>query len=194
MSLKVSKLSGTPIRPYRVAFFLIASDSYENEVRAELERQASAFAEDMGGQGVFVQPFPSRRRDVADEALAKPWPPEIHRQLQAESEPIILVIESDFDDFDPREDRWAIIWLSHFEEGGRDVQPMLKTLSTATRRGEDIIGYLNSVADREEERGTGGRLVRFAVRAGSYVQWEPKIPFIGLGIDVRSVLRDLASS
>src|SRR3954447_2952056 len=99
----VSTLKQVPLPPrYRVAYFLIASDSYENDVRVELERQASAFAEDMGGQGVFVQPFPGKRRDVANEVLAKPWPPVIQQQLEAEKEPIILVIESSFAGFDPR--------------------------------------------------------------------------------------------
>jgi hypothetical protein len=189
----VRSVTPVEIGPYRFAYFLVASDNYDNEVRLELERQVSAFAEDMGGLGLLIQAFPSARRDIAEEVFAKTWPAEIQRQLEREAEPIILVIESDFDEFDPREHRWAIIWLSDFEGTSRNVQPMLKTLSSKTRRGEDVIAYLNDVADREERHERRGRIVRFAARAGSYVEWKPKIPVIGLGIDVKAVLRDVAA-
>jgi hypothetical protein len=190
----VSEMRQVRIKPYRFAYFLVASDTYENEVRLELERQATAFAEDMGGEGLFVQPFPSARRKVTDEVLAKPWPTEIQRRLENEAEPIILVVESDFADFDPRERRWAIIWLSDFEGSARNVQPMLKTLSAKTRRGEDVIAYLHEVADREENQERRSRVLRFAARAGSYIEWKPKLPIIGLGIDVKAVLRDVAAN
>jgi hypothetical protein len=190
----VSRITPVDIGAYRFAYFLVATDYYENEVRLELERQASAFAEDMGGQGLFVQSFPNARRDVAEEVLAKPWPAEIRGQLEEAAEPIILVIETSFADFDPRAQRWAVIWLSDFQGSSSNVQPMLKTLSAKTRRGEDIIAYLNEVADREERRERRSKVLRFAARAGSYVEWKPKVPVIGLGIDVKAVLRDVASA
>ena len=190
---KVSSFTRFELGSYRIAYFLVANDYYENEVRAELDKQAEAFAQDMRGEGVFVQPFPSHRQQTADEVLAKPWPPSVKQELEAAPEPLILVLESDFDSFDPREQRWAIIRLTDFDDDAHDVQPMLKKLSLMTRNGDDVIAYLVEAAEREELRAERTRIARFAARAGSYVEWTPKIPIIGIGLDVKAILRDIAT-
>jgi hypothetical protein len=112
-----------------------------------------------------------------------------------EADPALLVIENDFADFDPCKDRWAIIWLSEFTPGQEeiDVRPFLNMLASTARRGEDVIGALHESAQRSERKDRGGRVLRYAARAGSYVEWKPKIPLIGLGVDVKAILSDLGS-
>ena len=36
--------------------------------------------------------------------------------------------------------------------------------------------------------------MRFFAQAGSYVDWNPTIPFIGVGIDVKAILADIAEA
>lgn len=128
--------------------------------------------------------------------LAKPWPTEISKRMEDVSEPVMLVIENDFAKFDPREHRWAIVWLSDFTPGREevDVRPFLKMLASTARRGGDVIGTLHESAQRSERLERGGRLLRFAARAGSYVEWKPTLSLIGIGVDVKALLRDLAAA
>lgn len=88
----------------------------------------------------------------------------------------------------------GIIWLSDFDEeseGVTLVRPFLQTFARKSREDEDVIGYLREVAERQQERAQAGRIIRIAARAGSYVEWKPKIPIVGIGIDLKAILRDL---
>lgn len=103
MSAKVSTLLNVDPGGGRYVFLLIGWNDYADPVRDELNRQADAFGMDLGPSGVLVQAYPQRMYEIAKEVLAKPWPPEIAERLQSDQDPIILILDRDWQSFDPRE-------------------------------------------------------------------------------------------
>jgi hypothetical protein len=175
-------------------FVYVVFNSYHDEVRAEIDRQSMAFAEDLGAEGIFMQPFDAGRSGFAAEVTSYDWPDEIRERIESDGEPIILVVDGRYTKLDPREDRWAIVWLSDFEGAPYDVKPLFQTLARKTRAGDDVIAYLGEVAERRERSERRSRVARFFAQAGSYVDWKPTIPLIGVGIDVKAILADIAEA
>ena len=114
MSAKVSTLLNVAPGAGRYVFLLIGWNDYADPVRDELNRQADAFGMDLGPSGVLVQTYPQRMYEIAREVMGKPWPPEIAERFQSDQDPIILILDRDWQSFDPREHPFGIIWVSRF--------------------------------------------------------------------------------
>jgi hypothetical protein len=195
MSEKVSTFVEVGRGPHRYAFILVVWNDYADRVREELNRQADAFGADLGPQGVFVQAFPARAYETAEQVLGKAWPDEISARMADDQDPIILVIADAFESFDPREHAYAVIWLSDFDGNPEAVRPLLQKLAMKTRRGEDVISYLQDVAERAQrdaEIQAAGREARGVARLASYVEIKPRL--FGVSIDLKTLLRDIAGA
>jgi hypothetical protein len=175
-------------------FAYVVFNSYHDDVRAEVERQSRAFGEDLGNDGIFMEPFEGARQGFADTVRSWPWPDEVRQRIDAEGEPIILVVRARLTQVDPQVDQWAIIWLSDFEGAPYNIRPLFQTLARKTRNGQDVIDYLKQVAERRQRRKSAARAVRIFAHVGNYIDWKPTIPFIGVGIDVKAILADIAAS
>jgi hypothetical protein len=97
---KVSSLKTGTAGDYRWVFILVAFSDYKSDVREEVRRQADAFAADLREMGMWVEAFEQAQWEVAREVLEQ-WPNEIREKMEAASEPALLVIENDFDRFNP---------------------------------------------------------------------------------------------
>jgi hypothetical protein len=193
MSEKVSTLLDVDPGGGRYVFLLIVWNDYADRVRDELNRQADAFGEDMGRSGTLVQPYPQRIHDVASEVLHKPWPPEIAGRFESDQEPIILILDRDWQSFDPREHPFGIIWVSGFSDDPAEVRPFLMRLAHLTRRGDDVIAYLRDVVERERVAAAADiteRSIGLLARFASYIEIKPRV--FGVAIDLKAVLRDIA--
>jgi hypothetical protein len=62
-------------------------------------------------------------------------------------------------------------------------------LVTTAKRGDDVIATLEQRAAKAK----AGRLVRVAARAGSYIEWKPRVPVLGISVDLKAFLADAAS-
>ena len=193
MSAKVSTLLNVDPGGGRYVFLLIGWNDYADPVREELNRQADAFGMDLGPSGVLVQAYPQRMYEIAGEVLYKPWPPEIAGRFELDPEPIILILDRDWQSFDPQEHSYGIIWVSGFSDDPVAVRPFLQRLALLSRRGDDVIAYLRDVVEREwlaaavdRSEQSIGLLARFA----SYIEIKPSI--FGVAIDLKAVLRDIA--
>jgi len=178
----------------RFSFVYVVFNSYHDDVRAEIDRQSRAFAEDLGSDGIYMEPFEASRQSFADGIRSWPWPEEVQQRMDTDGEPIILVVRGRLTTLDPREDQWAIIWLSDFEGGPYDIKPLFQTLARKTKTGDDVIDYLRDVAERRHRRGAAARATRVFAHLATYVDWKPSIPFIGVGIDVKAILTDIAEA
>ena len=177
----------------RYVFLLVEWNDYADRVRDELNRQADAFGLDLGPAGGFVEAYPQRKHEIAEQVIAKEWPPEICQRFEFDQEPIILIFERDWETFDPREHPYAIIWISKFENDPSAVRPLLQQLALRTRRGDDLIIYLRDVAERERRAAKldgAERGASLLARIASYVEIKPSV--FGVAIDLKAILRDIA--
>lgn len=180
----------------RFRYLYVVWNSYHDAVRAEVDRQKKAFAEDLGAAGVWQEPFEAERAKLLDTFRAKRWPDEVIARIDDDGEPLILVTTDDsggFTMFDPRGYKWAIIWLSDFK-GALDIKPLFQTLARKTKAGEDVIEYLREVAIRSRHKKKAGQIAQLFAHASGYVEWKPTIPLIGVGIDVKAILADIAAA
>jgi hypothetical protein len=129
MSARVSTLLNVGAQGDRYVFLLVEWNDYSDKVRDELNRQADAFGLDLGPVGTFVQAYPQRMYDVAEEVMKKNWPAEISEHFELDQEPIILIFDRDWHGFDPGQHPYAIIWVSDFRNDPEAVRPLLQQLS-----------------------------------------------------------------
>lgn len=104
-----------------------------------------------------------------------------------------MILDRDWQSFDPQEHPYGIIWVSGFSGDPAEVRPFLIRLAQLSRRGEDVIAYLRDVVEREQIAAAAdsaeqsiGLLARFA----SYIEIKPRV--FGVAIDLKAVLRDIA--
>ncbi len=193
MSALVSTLVNEDLGGGRYLFALIAWNEYGTDVHDEFTRQAQAFGLDLGVTGTLVQPYPQRMFDVADEVLAKPWPTEILERFHTDQDPILLIVDTAWREFDPTEDPYAVIWLSDFHEDPKQIKTLLGDLARRTRDGEDVIAYLLGVARRARQDAVVADAkvgLGILARLGSYVEIKPQL--FGVAVDVTAILRDIA--
>src|SRR5437867_7407331 len=122
MSKKVVTFERVQKDYYSFLFMLVIFSDYYEKSTAELRRQADAFGADLALKGLFVEPARLFEREISNEVMAKDWPAEIRERLEAYQETMLLVIERDFDEFDPHEHPWAIIWLRDLEANPDEVK------------------------------------------------------------------------
>ncbi|QSZ51297.1 hypothetical protein [Arthrobacter sp. D5-1] len=193
MSYRLSSLLNVSPVDGRYVFLLVEWNDFAHGVKEELHRQADAFGQAMRTNGVFIRAFERSTDAVVEEVMDKQWPAEIAERFMTDQEPIILIFDRDWADFDPREHPYGIIWVSDFQDDPAAVRPLLSELAMRTARGDDIIAYLQEVAEKERrtsaldvvERGTG-----LLARIASYVEIKPEI--FGVAVDLKAILRDMA--
>lgn len=192
MSAKVSTLLNVGPHGGRYVFLLIGWNDYADPVRDELNRQADAFGMDLGPSGLLVQAYPQRMYEVAREVLGKPWPAEIAERFHSDPDPIMLIIDRDWQSFDPREHPFGIIWVSQFSSEPETVRPFLQSLARLSREG-DVISYLCEVAAREQRVDALDKTqssIGLLARVASYIEIKPSV--FGVAIDLKAILRDIA--
>jgi len=194
MGARVSTLLNVGPQGGRYVFLLIEWNDYAYPVRDELNRQAEAFGMDLGPSGgVLVQAYPQRMYEIAREVVGKPWPSEINERFRSDQDPIILILDRDWNSFDPREHPYGIIWVSRFSENPEAVRPFLQQLALRSRRGDDLIAYLHDVAIREQQAAALDRAqesIGLLARIASYVEIKPSV--FGVAIDLKAILRDIS--
>jgi hypothetical protein len=108
---------GTRRGSTRCLFFLLFEDyidaqrGLDGKVKRELER----FARNLGDSGAVVLPFPGDAPTTTASVLDKPWSEPEREELR--QTPAMLMIGTDFDDFDPRSHSWV---LFHFDRSAGD--------------------------------------------------------------------------
>ncbi len=122
---------GTNRNGMRCLFFLLfqdyieAENGFSKDVAAEIER----FARDMGNFGAVVKPFAGDVSDVNRDILSKQWTEEQREELRRT--PALLMIEQDFDDFDPSAHPWVVIHLEASNQGAAQLRSVLRQITDA---------------------------------------------------------------
>lgn len=165
---------GTTRNGVRCLFFLLFKDYIEAQhgLSEQLKLEIERFARDMRNFGAVVAPFAGDVPATQKSILEKHWS-EKERKLM-ENTPAMLMIERDFDEFDPRHHPWV---LFHF---GGDVHDVGKFRSLLQK----ITGAL---ADEDSDP---FQVIRTALRnetiaaASQSFQLRPGV--FGISIDIRT--------
>jgi hypothetical protein len=176
---KVSSFLGVEIGELSYLFILLALQTrYLTEVREQLLRHVDAFGEDLGEGGKVVHAYEASRHQTFREVAEKRWPDEVHTLLRDTLEPVMLIIDKSFADFDPEVDNWGIIWFSTLESKPQSIPNVLHKLATLSRDGQDVFSYLNALRRRER---LGGVI--------KYLKID-KVGAFGIFVDIEAILAD----
>ncbi|MGH7791383.1 MAG: hypothetical protein ACREOB_03620 [Thermodesulfobacteriota bacterium] len=100
---------GTIKKPYRCLFFLLIEDYIEAQTyfAHELDLHLERFARKLGDSAALVRPFTGDIETVRQQVLEKSWSESELEEIQ--NTPALLMIDQDFNDFDPRKHPWMVI-------------------------------------------------------------------------------------
>lgn len=106
-----TRFVGTKRGEMTYLFFLLTEDYIEEHVKMSetLEPLLTEFARDIGDAGALVRPFRGNVDATQHDILSKNWADRERGRIQLT--PGILVIDVDFDGFNPRSHRWLHISL-----------------------------------------------------------------------------------
>ena len=90
----------------------------------------------------------------------------------------MLVIENNFDAFDPSLGRWSVVWFSDLADKPEVLWRVFAALAKKIQRGEDIFKYLESLS-------RGGKYDAIA----KYIEVKPGL--FGTTVNVKAIAEDL---
>lgn len=178
MSAKVSSFKTVRMNKYEYVFIVAGWNDYVTPITDELNKQLEPFGEDLGTKGLVVQPYKSATRNTLEEITGKNWDKDIMNRFEKESHPFMLIIDTDFEYFNPTSHSWGIIWFSEFENQPAKVIQLLKKLANKTRTGKDVFSYLKCVTKESKLK-----------ILAKYFEVKPKV--FGISIDAKAILEDL---
>jgi hypothetical protein len=174
---------GTTRGSYRCLFFLLLKDYIQQEADfvRRLEPGLERFARQLGDQGAVVRAFKGDIENTRQHVLDKPWS---NRQLRAITKtPSILMIDQDFDVFDPNEHTWVLL---HFGEEPRHLNATLAHETTLERLAEAVVDPETDVF------GSARALVDQATLHDGVDLIEAKPGIFGFSVDLVGVVRFIA--
>jgi hypothetical protein len=119
---------GTIRKPYRCLFFLLLEDYIESQTQfaRELDLHLERFARNLGDNAALVRPFMGDIDTVRQQVLDKQW---LEKELEeVRNTPALLMIDQDFNDFDPRKHSWMIINFGRRVTGAYGGLPQFESI------------------------------------------------------------------
>ncbi len=104
---------GTTRGRMRCLFFLLYEDYIEAQTQfaRELDLELERFARNLGDRGAVVRPFLGDIDKTRSHILDKPWDDRQRQELY--NTPSLLMINVDFDEFDPLKYPWFLLHLGN---------------------------------------------------------------------------------
>jgi hypothetical protein len=149
---EVNAFSEVTIGDDKYLFLLVDATLADNQPDSK-ELLVHAFGQALGHDATVIHTPREDAFNAWAEVSNKNWPREIRSKMEDYHYPFILVIKEDFEEFDPSDHRFAILWLSVFgsEDDSERVEELRKLLAGIARRvrsadDPDIFEYVESVA------------------------------------------------
>ena len=155
----------------RYLFFLLLEDylqeqqEFSTALRASLER----FARDLQCEAALVRPFTGDIEVTRQQVLDKPWSRSAMQEIQ--KTPSLLMIDRDFDAFDPEEHRWLQIKI-----------PLRVREHETVRMLEDLARLITSNPDDDVFRRARRLARRRQLELGKIVEFKPNVFGVSLNL------------
>ena len=142
-----------PIGPSTCMFFLLYEDYHDLQraLRSDVQAELCAFGQRLGNRAALVAPYADKVGQTRHDVLAKNWPPEMTSELR--KTPSLLMIDVDFDTFDPLSHRWVHIRLDRLEDGRlqqtlREIVELVKRASKLASERQELFDAVQKTVDR----------------------------------------------
>jgi hypothetical protein len=125
-----------------------------------------------------VHAYASSKHQTFREVCEKRRPDQVLRLLRDTLEPVMLIIDKSFAEFDPEVDNWGIIWFSTLESKPQSIPKVLHKLATLCRDNQSIFAYLDALRRRDRLAGVI-----------KYLKID-KVGAFGIFVDVEAIIAD----
>lgn len=138
---------GTSVGSFRCLFFLLLEDYIEAQSQfvRDLDLELERFARNLGDSSAVVRPFAGDIDSTRSQVLQKEWTNRAKREIT--KTPGILMINVDFDDFDPNEHPWMYLHLGERIAGERLM--LIRAMDTVKVR--ELLSELTEVIKDTEK-------------------------------------------
>lgn len=170
---------GTKRGKARCLFFLLHEDYIEAQagLSEKLRQEIERFARNMRDFGAVIAPFAGDAEKIREHILDKPWPKSGYELIRPT--PALLMIDQDFDDFDPRAHQWIILHLDGESGDASQFRSLLQKL-------------VQALPDKESDP---FRIIREAQKqldiAEATEMFELKPGILGMSIDLKHAWKSL---
>lgn len=161
--------------PFKCLFFLLVEDYIEAQSQfvRDLDQELERFARKLGDSAAVVKPFIGDIDAVRSQVLDKNWTES--ELLEVRNTPSLLMINQDFDVFNPREHPWMIINFGHRKTDYLVALPFKGILN----------GIANAVLDPNEDFFVAANNLENEIRATELVNvFEAKPGIFGFSINL----------
>lgn len=117
-----TRFIGTERGKMKYLFFLLTEDYIQSQVRImeSIEPLLIKLSAEIGQTAALVRPFKNFESDTLGDVMRKKWPDGEREKIAVTSG--ILVIDKNFDSFDPCENKWLHISIRDLISASGDVQ------------------------------------------------------------------------
>lgn len=170
---------------FKYLFLIVGWNDYGTEMKNEMAKQLDAFGADLGTSALVLQAYKASEYQTFEEVAKKDWPADFRERLNGDVDPCMLVIDRDFETFNPAKDRWAAVWFSDLATYAKDLPHLFHKLAQLSKSGESLFEYLKRLAlqHQAKEAAKLGRIARY---------FEVKPQVFGISIDVGKILDDVS--
>jgi hypothetical protein len=144
MSQWVSTLQNVSLGGSDYIFILAGESGQTVKLQRAINQSAKQFGSDAGIKARVVRAFEHKREVTFSELRAKAWPEPIKALMESEQEPFLVIIKVDFDEFNPAQDGWRIIWLGEGRSPKDNIPAMFNAFDMGLKSGSDIYAYLDN--------------------------------------------------
>lgn len=169
---------GASCKDYRCLFFLLLEDYIEaqSQILQIFNPYLERFARSLGDSGALVTPFLGDVEVVRQQVLDKSW---LESELgEIRKTPSLLMIDKDFDAFDPREHPWIQL---HFGYRVSNTEPVL----TALKFGDNLTQLAEAVKNSKKDVFNTARDLQHEISLSDAAKlFEAKPGVFGLSVDL----------
>ena len=142
MSGHMSSFENVLVQDYNYLIFVVFWNELETEFTNNLKEQAHSLGTALDELGFVVQPSKAKATyETAQQVKEKEWPDEIIRKFDAEQFPFILIINNDFNSFNPKQHPWTIFWGSEDFSNVDQVHKLFSKILQLIRAGDNLFDY-----------------------------------------------------
>ena len=142
-----------PIGTSTCMFFLLYEDYHDRQqaLRNGVQDELDAFGQRLGKHAALVAPYADKVGETRRDVLGKNWPKKMTSEIM--NTPSLLMIDVDFDTFDPSRHRWVHIRLDRLEDGRlqstlRQVVDLVKRASKLAIERRELFDAVQETVDR----------------------------------------------
>jgi hypothetical protein len=142
MSEQIATFFNAKIGTANYLFLVTNNSAFDIEIRKALLRSVPKFGKVVAEKARISTIHDGSERRAYDELLQKKWPADVLEELDVQNSPFVVVINKDFETFDPAFDEWFIIWLAALGRPRSAIPPLFDRLAREIVAGRDVFAFL----------------------------------------------------